>query len=468
MNNPRIPLVKTRSLILGMLAIGCALAIVLPRSAQAVTDEEFRAMQQQMQQQAQQIQDLQKTRQQDQEEIQHLKQLVGTTQQATTDTQKKVEETQKKVEETQKKVEETQQTAAAAQAAANAALPSGPEAKQNFMIVGDAEMQFVKTEGQHSAFLMADFAPIFLFRATDKVLFEAGFDVTLQNGTTGSHDSGSGTSVSLSFATLDYLFNDYVTVLAGDNLLPLGTYSERSAGWLNKFPDSPLPRDVLPGSGVGVQLRGAMPVGESGQALTYAIYGVNGPSSATNTANTSDLDLAGNAGLRSDGSVGNLHGSPSAGGRIGWFFPWKAHYDVELGVSGQSGPWNDADNKLWSAFVFDGAMHLSPYFEVKGEYMNTWVETTDRGTVSPRGWWIQAGYKLAGLQLELPMINNVELVARYDKVNDITSTRTERETVGFVYYITNTLWFEGDYEFVNSSDATMASNALLFQLSYGF
>jgi hypothetical protein len=30
------------------------------------------------------------------------------------------------------------------------------------------------------------------------------------------------------------------------------------------------------------------------------------------------------------------------------------------------------------------------------------------------------------------------------------------------------LWFEGDYEFLNSSDPTMASNQLLFQLSYGF
>jgi hypothetical protein len=272
----------------------------------------------------------------------------------------------------------------------------------------------------------------------------------------------------LSFATLDYFFNDYLTVLAGDNLLPLGTYSERSAGWLNKIPDSPLPRDVLPGSGVGVQLRGAMPVGKSGQALTYAIYGVNGPSSSDGSANADQLDLGGNVGLQANGTTANLHGSPSAGGRIGWFFPWQAHYDVELGVSGQSGPWNDGDNKLWSAFVFDGAMHLSPYFEVKGEYMNTWVETTDRGTVTPHGWWIQAGYKLASLQSDLPMINNLELVARYDKINDISSTRTERETLGIVYYITNALWFEGDYEFLHSSDPAQAKNQLILQLSYGF
>ena len=73
----------------------------------AVTDEEFRALQQQMQQQSGQIQDLQKGRQEDKQEIQKLKDQLGVTQKTTDDTQKKVEETQKKVE-------ETQQTATAA------------------------------------------------------------------------------------------------------------------------------------------------------------------------------------------------------------------------------------------------------------------------------------------------------------------------------------------------------------------
>jgi hypothetical protein len=292
----------------------------------------------------------------------------------------------------------------------------------------------------------------------------------LQNGLnpSGTHDSGSATSVNLSFATLDYLFNDYVTVVAGEMLLPLGTYSERGAGWLNKFPDDPMPRDVLPDAGIGLQLRGAQAIGDSGQSVTYAIYGVNGPSSSDGTANSSQLDLGGNVGLTSGGNNANLHGSPSAGGRVGWFFPWQPHWDVELGVSGQAGTWNDADNKLWSACVFDGAMHLSPNVEIKGEFMNTWVESTDRGTFTPHGWWIQAGYKLAGLQLDLPLINSTELVARYDTKRDGLGLRIERESVGYVYYISNTLWFEGDYEFVNSNDPSQANNNLIFQLSYGF
>jgi phosphate-selective porin len=88
--------------------------------------------------------------------------------------------------------------------------------------------------------------------------------------------------------------------------------------------------------------------------------------------------------------------------------------------------------------------------------------------VAPQGWWVQVGYKLGALELELPMINSVELVYRYDQVNDGLGTVMDRNTVGCVYYITNTFQFEGDYEFVRSTDLTQAKNQLILQLSYGF
>ena len=51
---------------------------------------------------------------------------------------------------------------------------------------------------------------------------------------------------------------------------------------------------MLPSNGVGAQLRGAVPVGDSGQMLTYSVYGVNGPSSMDGSGNASALDLSGN------------------------------------------------------------------------------------------------------------------------------------------------------------------------------
>jgi hypothetical protein len=454
---------KNRSHILAVLPAICGLSAVLATpAAGAVSDDDFNTLKDLVNKQGQRLDQLEKSHEQDQKTIEENKKVHD-------QDQKEIQGLKQRLVETQKTATEAQQKAdAAAQVQPVHPVPEGPAATHNFTMVGDAEIQFGKTDGSHSGFVLADFAPIFLFRARDNILFEAGFDVALQNGTTGTHDSGSTTTVDLSFATIDYLINDYVTFVGGDMLLPLGTYSERSAGWLNKIPDDPLPRQLVPGSGVGVQFRGSVPIGTSGQSIAYSLYGANGPSSSDGTANHDQLDLGGNVGIKSDGSTGNLHGSPSGGGRIGWFYPWKPHYDLELGISGQTGPWNDADNRLWSAAVFDGALHLGPNIEVKGEYIYDWVQTDDIGTLNQHGWWIQAGYKLAGLNLELPVINNVELVARYDEVHDGFSTKVHRVTPGFIYYITNTLLFEGDYEFTESNNADFDHNQLIFQLSYGF
>lgn len=451
-----------RPTVVGVLAVGCAFGLSVPQRALAVDDAEFNALKELVNKQVQRLDQLEKVHNADQQTI---------------DQDRKIhEQDQRQIQELKQQMDVTQKTAADAQTKAEAAsqiqpihaIPEGPAASHNFMVVGDAEVQFGKTDGSHSGFALADFAPIFLFRARDNILFEAGFDVGLQNGTTGVHDAGSSTSVSLSFATLDYLMNDYVTFVAGDMLLPLGTYSERAAGWLNKIPDDPMARDFLPGSGIGAQLRGAVPFGSSGQSISYAVYGVNGPSSMDGTGNHDQLDLGGNVGILSDGTKANIHGSPSGGGRVGLFYPFKAHYDLELGLSAQSGTWDDAGHRLWTAGVVDAALHLGPNIELKGEYIRTWQQTEDIGTIEPHGWWIQGAYKLAGLNLEVPLVHNIELVGRYDATRDGVSTKSDRFTLGYVYYLTNTLLFEGDYEWLESNDPSIDHNRFVFQVSYGF
>ena len=449
---------KTYTVVLQTVA-ACMIAVALPTSALAqVSQDDFNALKKMVEQLGGQVQKLegaheqdQKTHQQDQQEIQHLKQQLGETQATATNAMQKAE--------------------SAAQVQPVHPVPPGPSALHNFTMVGDAEVQFGKVHGSHSAFAMADFAPIFLFRGSDKVLVEAGFDIALQNNadTLGNRASGHSTTVDLSFATVDYMLHEYATFLGGYMLLPLGTYSERSAGWLNKIPDDPMVRDVLPGNGAGVQLRGAVPVGRSGQSISYALYGANGPSSSDGSGKSSALDLDSNVGITSDGGFGNLHGSPSGGGRVGWFCPVKPHWDLELGLSGQTGHWDDAEKHLWSAGVLDASLHLSPFFEAKGEYIRTWAGTDDMGMIHPRGWWLQAGYKLAGMKLELPYINNVELVGRYDTMNDGLGTHSDRCTAGYVYYFSNTLLFEGDYEFIHSRGPNaLPPNQFVFQLSYGY
>jgi hypothetical protein len=455
------------SAVAGVCVLGLALA---PRATAMISDEDFNALKSAVTNQDQRIGQLENQHEQDQQTIRQLQAQLGQTGQLATTAEQKAEAVAK--------VQSVYPVASGARSALH-----------NFSMVGDAEVQFGQAKGQNSGFVLADFAPIFLFRANDNILFEAGFDVMLQNGSASgmnavtlapyTHDSGSGTSVSLSFAQLDYLFNDYVTIVAGYMIVPLGTYSERGAGWLNKIPDNPLPVGFLPGSGVGAQLRGAVPVGQSGQMLTYSVYGVNGPSSVDGSANSitldgsgntiPNLDLGGNVGLQNNGNNASLNNKPSGGGRIGWFYPWQAHYDVELGVSGQSGTW--AGNYLWSALVVDAAVHISPYVEVKGEYINTWQQTANAGTIQPTGWWVQGSYKLAGLNLDAPVVNDLELVERYDTANDAMGSTTDRFTTGLVYYLTNTLLLEGDYEWLKNyglNSAGLPSSMFVVQLSYGF
>jgi hypothetical protein len=453
---------------IGVLLFFCVAVAHTAARAAEVTEEDFKALKDLVIQQGHRLDQLEQDHQRDQKTIEQNQKVREQDLQEIQKLRQQIEDTQKTATDAQQKAETVSQVQPVH------AVPQTPGATHNFTVVGDAEVQFGKVDGSHSAFALADFAPIFLFRARDNILFEAGLDVKLQNtaaptASGGLHDSGSTTSVGLSFGTLDYLFSDYSTFVGGLMLLPLGTYSERSAGWLNKIPDDPLPRDLLPGIGVGIQFRGALPVGNSGQHLTYAVYGANGPSSNDGTANHDQLDLGGNVGITSDGRQTNLHASPSAGGRVGWFKPWKAHYDLELGLSGQTGTWDDADQHRWSAAVLDGALHLGSNLELKGEYIHTWLETSDAGTLHPHGWWVQGSYKLAGLNLDLPLVNNLELVARYDAKRDrANNIRTDRYTLGYVYYLTNTLLFEGDYEFHHSNDPVEHQNLFVFQLSYGF
>ena len=448
---------KTGRWILGLAMAGCVIGMALPPRATAeVTEAAFNALKDTVEKLVGQVQDLQSSNIVQQQTHAQDTQLIGQLQQ---------------------KLAETQQIATNAEQKSIEASMTQPMPRQpideatvnhNFMMLGDAEFQYAKIAGQHGAFIQADFAPIFLYRGGDNILFEAGFDTSLQNGQNdaGTHDSGSSTSFDLSFAQLDYVMNDYMTLCVGDLLLPLGTYTERGAGWLNKLPDDPLAIDLIPGSGIGAELQGGIPLGDAGKLLNYAAYVVNGPSSMDGTGSPDQLDLGGNVGIRSDGTTANLHGHPTGGGRLGVFLPFKPHYDLELGISGQAGEWDDAGNHLYTAGVFDAALHLGASFEAKGEYIISRYGS-DSGSIHQEGWFAQAGYKLAGLNLELPVINNLELMGRYDSLHDGMGTKTQRSTVGYVYYFTNTLLFEGDYEFVNSNDPAQADQ-LIFQLSYGF
>jgi len=276
-----------------------------------------------------------------------------------------------------------QQTAddvAKVQSAYPAVNAQGP--RHNFSMMGDARFNLAKPPDSTAPLSWPISRPFSLFRASDDVLFEAGFDAMLNNNTdpVGNRlGPGSSTSFSLSFAQLDYLWNDYVTVVAGDMLLPLGTYSERSARLAQQV--APMTRwsgTFCPAAAWARNCAGPSRPGRPGRQSTIRFMRSTDrlPARPTPSPTPRALDLGGNV-----GDTPNWHSTPSAGGRIGWFYPWKPHHDLELGISGQTGEWairgTGCGRLRWGCGPAPGEN-----FEVKGEYINTWVETDDLGKKS--------------------------------------------------------------------------------------
>lgn len=413
-----------------------ALTVVAPRRAAAVTDEQF--------------QELLKQREEDRKEIQQLKQRLDATEKKLGETQQTATETQKKVEETAAKVQ-----------------PVGPvvseeaAAQRNFLITGGADVVYQKRESGNGSFSLAHFNPILLFRATDKVLAEAEMEM-------GVNDAGD-TELGLEYAQIDYLFNDYLTFIAGRFVLPIGVVREKlDSAWINKLPILPLPEaDTAPlfaENDVGVQARGAVHVCDP-VTMTYALFIGNGPGD----------NGPGNLPAFNKGE--SVNGKPNGGGRLALFYPWEAHHDIEVGVSGQTGPYSDDGKQFWSVAAVDGALHLGPDVEVRGEYIKTWQENEGIPTTNREGWWAQGAYKLAGLNLDWPMINSVEAVFRYSGEHQLGGHVSEFD-LGLLYHITNTLMVKGAYSFFQSNlhsfvtpdgdTVDLNRNMFTLQAAYGF
>ncbi len=174
---------KTSRWMTGLVAVGCAAGMgAAPRAAAEVSQADFDSLKDLVLKLSDQVQSLRQTNQLEQQlheqDVQQIQQL------------------QAKLAETSRTATDAQQKAVAA--SQTAPMPRVPideaTVNHNFQILGDAEVQYAKTSGQNGSFVMADFAPIFLYRGGDNVLFESGFDFILQNNPQNSNPATPGTS----------------------------------------------------------------------------------------------------------------------------------------------------------------------------------------------------------------------------------------------------------------------------------
>lgn len=334
--------------------------------------------------------------------------------------------------------------------------------ENRFVLTGWGAGTFAWRRNAATNTFTATLAPIFLYRVTDRILFEAEPEFELA-------DDGE-TEVNLEYAQADVFLNDYVTVVGGKFLLPFGEFIQQlHPAWINKLVSFPLPLreneegGLLPFSNVGLQLRGgARLFDRTGLNLDYTVFIANGP--------RFESDEVGS--LLNPNNVDNNRGK-GYGARLA-VYPLPLDFGMgrlKLGASTFDGKWGDGGDLWFTSWGLDLAYQLEE-FELRGEYLRTRREMPSGTSNDDReGWYVQAAYKLARLQV--PHLNRLELVARYSGLNQRAVTEEDllphprQVALGIDYWLTPSVVWKLEYDRDLPKDAPN-DHAILTQIGVGF
>ncbi len=283
------------------------------------------------------------------------------------------------------------------------------------------------------------FAPIFLFKHSDKLMFEAELEFVLK---------ADGLDTGLEYANVMYVFNKNITARAGKFLLPFGTFMERlHPSWINRLPTVPLGYGhdgIAPASGVGVELRGAFELGKS--KLNFAFYSTNGPRLKDGSVEPDEAGM-----LLFENFVDNNVGK-AFGGRIG-FLPFNDS-STEIGVStykaGNSGNQNSTYENV-GAFLYaldfsfvKQIPALSGIVDVKSQYNNSdvdnaiYTELDDLGNIEEytfnnksNSFYAQLSYRPT--MAESDFVRKLEFVGRYSNFNTPEGAEWEEQSKQYAF-----------------------------------
>ncbi len=303
------------------------------------------------------------------------------------------------------------------------AKKSYKDSKTQFMIRGYGHTGFasVDTNGEtESSFDGGTFAPIFLFKHSERFMFESELEFSLSDGAL---------EVGFEYADVVYVLNKYMTVRAGKFLLPFGTFMERlHPSWINRFTSKPLGfghDGIAPSSDVGLELRGAFYLGNT--KWNYSTYVTNGPTIKDGSIEPDE------AGMLAFENLIDNNNNKAFGGRIG-FLPF-ADSSTEIGYSiFSANGTGDKDSQYENIGAFLYALDiafvkqvngLSGVVDFKGQYNHSKVdnatyfdaeenETYTFDNVSD-SFYVQLSYRptMSGNNF----VKNLEFVSRYSEYN---------------------------------------------------
>ena len=319
-----------------------------------------------------------------------------------------------------------------------------------------------------SRFDHAGFAPIMIWKPSDKLFFESELHIELEGGIhggeTGGHGGGEGgisheggTHFDLGYASIGYFVNDWLTLVGGKFLSPFGTFNERfHPSWINKLPSAPLGfghGGATPTNELGIQARGGLQSGKS--KLYYAVYFSNGPVLEDGKGNPE------NAGALIYSNFRDNNANKAIGGRVG-FLPFS-NSSLEIGVSGQyAGKTGDLGTEHENVSALLYALDLSynkDFSSIKGDirfvgqyssvnigdayYLNDSMDVAMGGdslyTFNNQStiYYAQLSYRPSKSGKEL--IRNLEFVVRYDAAQLAEGAKWEfddaRWSLGLNYWI---------------------------------
>ncbi len=339
-------------------------------------------------------------------------------------------------------------------------------------LAGYADVGYAFSPGDSGDFSVGRFSPIFHYQYRDLVMLESELELTI-------NDAGE-TDVELEYMTIDYFLNDYVALVAGKFLSPVGQFRQNlHPSWINKFASAPpgFGHDgAAPTSDIGVQARGGIPMGR--MFANYAAYVSNGPE-LNAVFEDGEYELEG---IVAEGLNADVDGDKVAGGRLG-LLPVPG---LEVGISGATGkasvtaleleagavppdPEPDLQNEKardYDVYGADFVWSLAS-FQFRGEYIKSKIGAATEGVTASAGgtwrsWYTQASYLIPQTRIE-PVIR----YADFDSPHAIQDQ--EQWGLGLNYLISNNVIAKVSYEYNEGEKGSKAdSDRWLFQLAYGF
>jgi hypothetical protein len=329
-------------------------------------------------------------------------------------------------------------------------------------------------------FYFGEFTPDFLLKLNDWLFLEAEIGI----GSDGSVSSGS-------FVQADFFVNDWLTIIAGRFVAPVGFYNERlNNPWINKLPgDAPgsgplLWQQVLPPfSGLGVQAAGAFYLCCSPIKLEYNAYISNPMNLTPATAGAPTLSEVAN--------LENLPGSTFSiisndflyGGRLGLWWPEQG---LAGGISGLvngdyvAGGFEDSI----ALYAIDLNYHKGNW-DFRAEYGMTYQEAASFGfpNIRRQGFYVQGAYRPRDAANWY--LRNLEFVYRYAYIDirgvdatmlDLTAfstpvdvpVRRQQNEVGINYWFAPRMVLKMAYQVNDEPGFHLHDNQFLTELAWGW